>query len=87
MSGLIASGHLSRVSRHSANDKIDNEVKPKAVHRSPGIYLTAEENPEKISASRTSDESNATGHHLKWGLLPSNDVGRIVQHVKQGEGR
>ena len=31
----------------SANDKIDNEVKPGAVHRTFGIYLTAEENPEK----------------------------------------
>ena len=28
-------------------DKSDNEIKPEAVHRSPGIYLTAEENPEK----------------------------------------
>ena len=28
-----------------ANDNSDNEVKQGAVHRSPGIYLTAEENP------------------------------------------
>ena len=34
---------MSRQSRLSANDKGDNEVKPGAVHRSPGIYLTAEE--------------------------------------------
>ena len=34
-------------SRLSANDKGDNEAKPGAVHRSPGIYLIAEENPEK----------------------------------------
>ena len=27
------------------NDKGDNEMMPGAVHRSPGIYLKAEENP------------------------------------------
>ena len=26
------------------NDKVDNEMIPRTVHRSPGIYLTAEEN-------------------------------------------
>ena len=30
-----------------ANDKGDNEMILGAVHRSPGIYLTAEENPRK----------------------------------------
>ena len=30
-----------------ANHKGDNEMIPEAVHRSPGICLTAEENPEK----------------------------------------
>ena len=30
-----------------ANDKGDNEITPGAVYRSPGIYLTAEENPRK----------------------------------------
>ena len=29
------------------NDKCDNELIPGAVHRSPGIYLEAEEKPEK----------------------------------------
>ena len=43
-------GHLLRVSRQSrqwANDKVDNEIKPKVVHRSLFIYLAAEENYEK----------------------------------------
>jgi hypothetical protein len=31
----------------SVNDKGDNEVKPRAVNRSPGIYLKAEETPGK----------------------------------------
>jgi hypothetical protein len=30
----------------------DNEMIPGAVHRSPGICLKAEENPEKTSARR-----------------------------------
>ena len=45
---VLANGHLPRVSRQSyllANDKGDNEMILGAVYRSPGIYLTAEENP------------------------------------------
>jgi hypothetical protein len=30
-------------------DKDDNEMIPEIVHRSPGIYLAAEKNPEKLS--------------------------------------
>ena len=30
-----------------ANDKSDNEMIPRAAHRSPGICLTAEETPRK----------------------------------------
>ena len=36
-----ANDHLPRVSRQSANDKSDNEVKPGAANRYPGIYLAA----------------------------------------------
>ena len=36
--------HVPRQTRTSDNDKGDNEGKPRIVHRSPGIYLTAEEN-------------------------------------------
>ena len=32
-----------------ANDKDDNKMIPGAVHRSPGIFLAAEENPENPS--------------------------------------
>ena len=38
----VASAHLS------ANDKGDNEVKLVSVHRSPGIYVMAEENPSNL---------------------------------------
>ena len=39
-----------------ANDKGDNEMTLGAVHRCFGISLTAEENPQKTSARRPSDE-------------------------------
>ena len=48
--GFLANDHLPRVlphSRLSANDKGANEVKPGAVHRSPGTCFTAEGNPRK----------------------------------------
>ena len=51
-SGFLANGHfplVSRQSRLSPNDKVDNEVIPEYMHRYPGIYLTVEENPENLS--------------------------------------
>ena len=47
MSGFLAEGHLSRVLRLFANEEGDNEMIPGTVHRSPGMCLTAEENPGK----------------------------------------
>ena len=47
LSGFLNKYHLPRVlrqSRLSTNAKGDNEMIPDDVHRSPGIYLTAEEN-------------------------------------------
>ena len=40
---------VSRQSRMPSNDKGNNEVKPGAVHRFPGIYLKAEENSGNLS--------------------------------------
>ena len=40
---------ISCPSRLSANDKGDNEMISGAVHRSPGVYLTAEENPGNLN--------------------------------------
>ena len=37
-------------------------------------------------SQKTVVEGCATSHHLKWGPLPANEVGRIVQHVRKGEG-
>ena len=63
------------------NDKVDNEMILGAVHTSPGICLTAEENPRKRQLE---------GHLMK-GLcnqsLPQNEVCRIAQQVTKGEGR
>ena len=44
----------------------DNEIIPGAVHRSPGIYLIAEENSGK--------PQDATIHRLKWGLFQMRSV-------------
>ena len=41
-----------------ANDEDDNEMILGAVHRSPGICLTAEENPQKTSGRRPSDKGD-----------------------------
>ena len=61
------------------NDKDDNEMILGAVHRSPGICLTAEENPRKPQLVAVRPV------RLKWGPVPPNEVGRIAQHVRKGE--
>jgi hypothetical protein len=43
----VSSYWLFVLSRQPANDKSDNAMIPGAVHRSHGIYLTAQENPGK----------------------------------------
>ena len=50
LSEFLPKGHLPRMSLQSyipANDMGDNGMIPGAVHRSPGIYFTAEENSGK----------------------------------------
>ena len=52
LSGLLAKGHLLRVSYQSpllATDEGDIELILWAVHRSPGIYLVTEENLGNLS--------------------------------------
>ena len=55
----------------------DNEMIPGVVHRSPGICLTAEENPGKPQLE-TVDEYSATSHSLKWRSLSANEIGKIA---------
>ena len=68
-----------------ANDKGDEMILG-VVHMSPGICLTAEENPRKPQLGdrlmKLCDQSSA-----QMGPFPPNEVGRIAQHVRKGEGR
>ena len=77
---------ISRKSHLSSYDKGENEMRPMAVHRSPGIYFTVEENPVNFNWEK-SDEDYATSHRLKWDPSLSNDVGRIAENIKAGEGK
>ena len=58
---FLANGHLPRVSCLLANDKGANDVEIGAVHRSLGIYLTAEESPGKPQL-----EDYAASHCFGW---------------------
>ena len=70
-----------------ANDKGINGMILGAVHRSPRICLTAEENPRKPRLGDRPLKGLCDRHRLKWGPFPPNEVGRIAQHVRKGEGR
>ena len=73
--------------RQSANDKDNIEMIPGDVHRSPGICLTAEENPRNPQLGDRLMKGCTTSHRLKWGPFNPNEVSRIAQHVRKGEGR
>ena len=70
-----------------ANNKCDNEMILGAVHRSSGIFLTAEENPRKPQLGDRQMKDCTTSPRLKWGPFHQNEVGTIAQHVRKGEGR
>ena len=70
-----------------SSNKSDTEMIPEVVHKSPGIYLTYEQNPRKTSAGRSPDEGYTTSHRVKWVPLPPNEVSTIAQHVRKREGR
>ena len=67
------------------NDKDDNEMILGAVHRSPGIFLTAEENPRKPQLGDRLMKGLCDQSSPQMGSLSSNEVGRISQHIKKGE--
>jgi hypothetical protein len=66
-----------------ANDNGENEMIVGAVHRSPGICLTAEEN---LSQEIVWWRDCATIHRLKWDPFHPNEFVRIAHHVRMGEG-
>ena len=89
LSGFLANRHLPRVSRQThltANDKGDNEMIPAAVHRTPDIYLTTEENSGNLKPWdcrwKLCDQSSS-----QWGPLSPNKVVSISQHNRKGEWR
>ena len=57
------------------------------VHRSPGICLTAEENPSKPQLGYSLTKGLCDQSSPQMGIFPPNEVGRIAQHVRKGEGR
>ena len=78
-------GHLPRVSRQShlsVNDKGDNEMIPKAVQRSPVIYLTAEENTGKYQlgdgAFFSHGHGKTTTRRIWYDLLYGSVVPTVV---------
>ena len=65
------------------NDKGDNEMILGAVHKSPGICFTAEENPRKPQLGDRLMKGLCDRNRLKWGPFPPNEVGRIAEHIKK----
>ena len=82
LSRLLANNHFTRASRLS--DKCVDEMNPEAVHRSPSIYLTVEENPGKshlgkhLKALRSVIATNGVS-------LSPNDVDRIARQGRRKE--
>ena len=72
----------------SSNDNGDNEMIPGSVHRSPGMYLTAEENPQLgnriTKAVRSAIVTNGV-LYLQMRLVGSHSTpGRKVKRKEQG---
>ena len=88
LSGFLAKGHLPRVSRQLRLSVMIRVIMKwfQAVHRSPGICLTAEQNPRK---PQLGDHlmKGLCNHRLKWGPFPLNEVSRIAQYIRKGEGK
>ena len=70
-----------------ANDKGDIEMILEAVHRSPGICLTAEGNPRKPQLRDREMKRLCDQLLPQMGPFPPNEGGRIAQHVGKGEGK
>ena len=70
-----------------AKDNDDNEVIQGAVYRSPGSCLTAEESPGKLQLGYRLMKGLCDQSSFQMGSFPPNEVGRIAQHVRKGEGR
>ena len=81
LSGFLGNDHLFRLSHqsHLSANKGDNVMKPGAVHKSPGIYLTSEENAKRPSMK--------TRHRLKRSLyLQMRTLGEHSTSRRKKEG-
>ena len=59
-----------------------NDMKPRALHRSPGIFGLGK---SRKTSARGSTEGCEINIPLKCGPLPPNEVGRVTQHdVEKG---
>jgi hypothetical protein len=64
-----------------------NEMIPGVMHRSPGIYLTAEENPEKPQLLDRVMKGLCDQSLPQLGSLSPSEIGRIAHHARKGERR
>ena len=70
-----------------SNDKGYNDMILGAVHRSPGIFLTAKENPGKSQLGDRLKKGLCNQSSPQMGSFSRNEVGRNVRHVRKVEGR
>ena len=60
-------------------------MKPGAVHKSPGIFLTAEKNSGKCELGDRLMKDVRPVIASNGGPLHPNGIGRITEHVRKGE--
>jgi hypothetical protein len=60
---------------------------PGTVHRHNDICLTAGENPGKPQLGDRLIKGLCDLSSPEWGPFPPNEVRRIAQHIRKGEGR
>ena len=69
------------------NDESDNEIILGAVHRSPDICLTAEENLRKPQLGDRLMKGLCDQSSPQMGYRPPKEVGRMAQYVRKEKGR
>ena len=60
---------------------------PGAAHRSPGISLKAGETPGKPQLGDRLTKELCDQSSPQMGPFPPNEVGRVAQYVRKGEGK
>ena len=75
---------MLRQPRLSAKDKRHNAI-ISGLCTDFSVFILELRKTRENSARRLSNEGFSTIHHLKWGPLPQNDVGRIAQLIRKGK--